>query len=163
MAGSREIVILSSSKKSTQATAKRLSGLLSGGEVIILEGDLGSGKTTFVQGLARSLGFKGPVSSPTYVIKKEYPIYKDMTLEHIDAYRVSLDEIKADPVMTEGFGNPVVITVIEWGEKLRELIDEYIFIRFEHIDTNTRRLVLSAVGKRENQILENLQHDVDHR
>ena len=82
----------SSSEEETKKIAKDFAKLLKSGDVVALFGDLGSGKTVFVKGLARSLGIKTTITSPTFVLIKSYPIYraqKSLSFYHLDLYRVS--------------------------------------------------------------------------
>ena len=105
----------------TQALAARLAYFCRAGDVLVLIGELGAGKTTFTQGLARALGISGPVTSPTFVIAREYDGATGRPgLAHVDAYRLGnaleLDDLDID---TE---NNVV--VVEWGEGLAERLGE---------------------------------------
>lgn len=97
---------------------------LRGGDVLLLYGDLGSGKTTFVQGLARALGITDPVTSPTFVIASEYgavdhPFIK--TFVHVDLYRLDSATTAADPAVRDALeraADPGCFTVIEWADRL---------------------------------------------
>lgn len=133
---------LSHSAKETFAFAKRVADKLKGGEIILLNGDLGAGKTTFTKGLARALGVKETVTSPTFTYVKEYD--GRLTLYHFDMYRVSdADEVyelgleeyfyKGGVVVVEwnrfnDVRNPIIINVKSLGGNLREfeIQDEYI-------------------------------------
>lgn len=133
---------LSHSAEETFAFAKRVADKLKGGEIILLNGDLGAGKTTFTKGLARALGIKETVTSPTFTYVKEYD--GRLTLYHFDMYRVSdADEVyelgleeyfyKGGVVVVEwnkfdDVRNPIIINVKSLGGNLREfeIQDEYI-------------------------------------
>ncbi len=133
---------LSHSAEETFAFAKRVADKLKGGEIILLNGDLGAGKTTFTKGLARALGVKETVTSPTFTYVKEYD--GRLTLYHFDMYRVSdADEVyelgleeyfyKGGVVVVEwnkfdDVRNPIIINVKSLGGNLREfeIQDEYI-------------------------------------
>lgn len=133
---------LSHSAEETFAFAKRVAEKLKGGEIILLNGDLGAGKTTFTKGLARALGVKETVTSPTFTYVKEYD--GRLTLYHFDMYRVSdADEVyelgleeyfyKGGVVVVEwnkfdDVRNPIIINVKSLGGNLREfeIQDEYI-------------------------------------
>ncbi len=111
--------------------------------VIGLQGDLGSGKTTFVQALARHLGVKEQITSPTFVIEKIYPTSHDVfkKLIHIDAYRLESAEelIKLD--WQELLKNPEYLIVLEWPEKVQSILPAHTeIIRFRFIDENTREI-----------------------
>ncbi len=117
---------------------------LNSGDVILLTGELGSGKTTFVKGLADGMGVTVPVKSPTFNIIN---IYKGgLPLYHIDLYRLEkkreLDDIDLDSYLYDSDG----ICVIEWGERLEDLlIDSYISVRFLYDNGDRRRIEVSRV------------------
>ena len=103
----------------TQALAGRLATLLRAGDLLVLSGDLGAGKTTFTQGLADGLGVRGPVTSPTFVIARTHPSLVDgPALVHVDAYRLGsaaeLDDLDLDASVADS------VTVVEWGQGLAE-------------------------------------------
>ena len=112
---------------------------LTAGDLLLLSGPLGSGKTAFTQGLGEKLGFKN-ITSPTFVISK---IYKGKpNLIHVDAYRLQ-GQANAifDDLDLESF-LPSSITVVEWGEGLVDRIaDKYLELRFEHGAQENQRLV----------------------
>ncbi len=119
----------------TYAIASDLAAKLKGGEVILLNGDLGAGKTTFTKGLAVALGITRNVSSPTFTIIKEYGGGR-LFLYHIDMYRIEdcneLEELGIEDV----FRNDAVI-VIEWN-KLSEIEGNIIKIDIEKVSDDTR-------------------------
>jgi len=123
--------------------ASGIAKTLEGGEVIALFGDLGSGKTTFTQFLARALGVKKRVPSPTFVVMRAYDSTKlpGVSLHHYDFYRLdSLEEIQ-DLGVEEDFKDPKTICVIEWAEKAEELLPEERFeIKFKTIDKDKRAI-----------------------
>ena len=130
----------------TQALAEILGRLLTDGIVIALVGDLGSGKTAFVQGLARGLQvpIEYYITSPTFTLINEYP--GRLPLQHVDLYRIDrpeeLDDIGLYDIM-RGDG----VTVIEWAERiLSELPKERIQIHFEMTDDQCRQVKISATG-----------------
>ena len=136
------MIFLSRSEKDTYAFAKRVADRLKGGEVILLNGDLGAGKTTFTKGLALALGVKETVTSPTFTYVKEYD--GRLPLFHFDMYRVAdADEVyelgleeyfyRGGVVVVEwnkfdDVKDPIVINVRSLGDNLREfeIGDEYI-------------------------------------
>lgn len=105
--------------------------------IVGLEGELGSGKTTFIQGLAKGLGIEELITSPTFVIMKRYNFPKG-ELYHIDCYRIDLkDLIELD--FKEIINNPKNIVVIEWAEKVREILPRNtVWLKFEYLDRNKR-------------------------
>ena len=114
--------------------------------VLGLRGDLGAGKTTFVQAVAHELGVKESVTSPTYVIVQSYatthPIFKKLV--HIDAYRLTRGE--PDTIGLAAYvADPSSLVLIEWSENVSYMIDFSIpVISFETIDENTRRVLLDG-------------------
>ena len=140
-----------STVEETHALAEQLSRLLKPGDVVALHGDLGSGKTTFVQGLAKGIGIAdASVKSPTFVLVREYP--GAVPVVHIDAYRLS-GAPAAAWLDLELLIHPGKITVIEWAERLTELLpDQRIDIQLEHVSTNRRRITLVGQGARGGQL-----------
>ena len=123
--------------------ARKFAHKLKGGEIIGLIGELGSGKTTFVKGLARGLGIKEPITSPTFVMLKEHRIPKanQPILVHVDAYRIeSLGDIKS--VGIEDYLNrDDVILVIEWAEKIKKILPkDTLEINFKHKSEKEREI-----------------------
>ena len=135
---------ITNSPQETINFAKGFAAGLNPGTVLCLEGQLGSGKTTFVKGLAEGLGLKHPeqVKSPTFVLMH---IYKAKTpLYHFDCYRLnSLEEL--ENIGFQDFVNdPHAISCVEWADKAGDLIPEAArHIRFEILDASRRRITLS--------------------
>ncbi|MEI3614763.1 tRNA (adenosine(37)-N6)-threonylcarbamoyltransferase complex ATPase subunit type 1 TsaE [Pseudogracilibacillus sp. SO30301A] len=132
-----------------------LASLLEHGDVITLEGDLGVGKTTFTKGIAKGLGIKRAVTSPTFTIIKEYD--GEIPLYHMDAYRLehSDEDIGFDEYF---FGNGV--SVVEWASFITEYLpEERLIVKIEHINLDKRKLTLIPKGKRfENVVLQLREH-----
>ncbi|MBC7633738.1 tRNA (adenosine(37)-N6)-threonylcarbamoyltransferase complex ATPase subunit type 1 TsaE [Aeromicrobium sp.] len=111
--------------------AARLATLVRAGDLLVLSGDLGAGKTTFTQGLGDALGVRGPITSPTFVIARTHPsLVGGPPLVHVDAYRlgdaVEIDDIDLDATTDEA------VTVVEWGDGMAEqLSDSWLHIRIE--------------------------------
>ncbi len=98
--------------------------VLRAGDLIILSGGLGAGKTTFTQGLGRALGVRGPVASPTFIIARTHPSeVGGPALIHVDAYRLTslreLDDLDLDTTVDHA------VTVVEWGADLAEVLQEH--------------------------------------
>ncbi|HEQ4751782.1 TPA: tRNA (adenosine(37)-N6)-threonylcarbamoyltransferase complex ATPase subunit type 1 TsaE [Streptococcus pyogenes] len=137
-----------------KAYGATLGTYLSIGDVIVLSGDLGAGKTTLAKGIAKGMGISQMIKSPTYTIVREYE--GRLPLYHLDIYRVGddPDSIDLDDFL---FGNGV--TVIEWGELLGEgLLQDYLQITITKRDKG-RQLDLLAHGERSRQLLEIMSHD----
>ena len=116
---------ISRSLKDTEALAKRIADTLIGGEVIVLSGDLGAGKTTFTKGLAKALGVESEVTSPTFTIMNVYEEGR-LKLNHLDMYRIEHEDDLYELGVEDAIGGDTV-TVIEWN-KLTSLGDKVIYI-----------------------------------
>ena len=117
----RAVVLATRSSADTRALAASVGGLLERGDVVALAGDLGSGKTTFVQGSAQALGVTAPVVSPTFTLVREYEGRIPVT--HVDVYRLN----RLQDVLDLGFedyldGTSVVF--VEWGDVIEGLLPE---------------------------------------
>jgi tRNA threonylcarbamoyladenosine biosynthesis protein TsaE len=138
--------------EATQLLAKRLGQLITEPCTLLLEGDLGSGKTTFTQGLALGLDIHQKVSSPSFTIMKNYQ--GRLNLNHIDAYRLetsSLDLGFEEYIQANG------VTVIEWPQFVKTLWPiSYIYIRISMLEEDCRQIELTALGAYEQYLLENL-------
>ena len=111
--------------------------------VLGLEGELGSGKTTFVQGLAKGLGIKERVLSPTFLVIKEFELHhtKKTMLYHIDCYRLQSPQELLDLGFKSILANPKHVVVIEWADKVAEILPKDTkWMRLSVIDENTREL-----------------------
>ncbi|HSX02030.1 MAG TPA: tRNA (adenosine(37)-N6)-threonylcarbamoyltransferase complex ATPase subunit type 1 TsaE [Candidatus Saccharimonadia bacterium] len=130
---------------------------MQGGEVIELSSDLGGGKTTFVQGLAHSLGYHGEVTSPTFTLSQIYPLKSGLELHHYDLYRLQSSGIVGREV-TENMGALGVVTIIEWAGVLgKELPTDRLRIELEVVGETSRRLVFEAAGPISRRLLQGLQ------
>ncbi len=112
--------------------------------VIALEGDLGSGKTTFIQGLAQGLKIKESVLSPTFVIQKDFSLQLKnfKNLYHIDAYRLKNPEELLELGFKDLIGNPENLIVIEWADKIRNILPKgVIWMKFINLRKNKREIV----------------------
>jgi len=150
--------LISYSLAETKRLGARLGQLLHGGEVICLEGELGTGKTTFTQGIGRGLGVTEPVISPSFVLVREHPAPAGRpTLYHIDCYRLEkLDEALALGLEDYLYGDGVC--VIEWAEKVKPVLpQERLWITLAHLGGNKRSLRLEARGQRHERLLEELR------
>ena len=115
--------------------------------VIALEGDLGSGKTTFIQGMATGLSIKENVLSPTFVIQKDFSLsvgnYKN--LYHIDAYRLKSSEELLELGFSDLIKNPENIIVIEWADKVKDILPKNILkIEFKNLGEDKRKITLKT-------------------
>lgn len=139
-----EKIFITSSFEETQNLGKELAKTLKGGELVALYGNLGGGKTTFVQGLAIGLGIKRRIISPTFIIIRSYKTLinkKNKNFFHVDLYRTeTLDDLRGLGI-DEIIDNSNNIIVVEWAEKMKDLLPrKRIDIYFEYLDENKRKI-----------------------
>ena len=151
--------IISRSAEQTRRVGMRLGALLAPGDVICLVGDLGSGKTTFVQGVAAGWGSLDPVSSPTFVIVNVYRRLGAGALYHLDAYRLSgpaeAVALDLDLMIAEG------ALLIEWADIIADALPpERIWVDLRYVDESQRDLIFSAHGERYLQLLADFRKQV---
>jgi len=152
----RHFEFFSHSPDQTRRLGIHLGAHLRTGDVICLEGNLGAGKTTLVQGIAQGWGALDPVSSPTYVIVNEYRRPGEDRLFHLDAYRLE-DAFEAEALDFERMLSQGPI-VIEWPERILEILpEEHLWIGLEYTAVEHRAMLLSPKGKRYEKIIEKLR------
>lgn len=136
-------VVESGSSEETERIGQRLGALLREGDLVLLDGELGAGKTCLTRGIARGVGADaGAVSSPTYVIAQEYS-GNTFTLVHVDAYRLS-DDDDLESVGAEVGGDGTAV-VIEWASRLWVTPPAgALLVRIEHAGDSARRLTMSG-------------------
>jgi len=129
-------------KKEISALAGRIASRLKGGEVFLLEGELGSGKTFFVQQIGKFLGAKA-VKSPSFVVLEVHSTQKNFQIAHFDFYRFSVEEVSCFEWPDYLF-RPEYVSFIEWGEKIEPFLKgkKYFKIKFETTTKNKRLLSL---------------------
>jgi len=150
---------VSKSVEDTQRLGELLGACLSAGDVVGLIGELGSGKTTFIQGLAKGLGIDpGLVKSPTFVLIREYP--GGVSLIHVDGYRLD-DATSVNWLDVDWVFSPKKITVLEWADRCNEALPEdYLELRFEHRTTHQRRIRAIAHGARSKEFISKLSSTI---
>jgi tRNA threonylcarbamoyladenosine biosynthesis protein TsaE len=160
---------ISHSSAQTQRLGLRLGELLQGGELILLDGQLGTGKTTFTQGLAKGLGITENINSPTFTLLKEYASqpqtgistrdlsYRRPALYHFDFYR--LDD--PDEIVDLGFEDYFFddgVSVIEWAEKAGSFWpEEHLNVRFKIMSETKRGMLFIATGEHYSELLRQFQ------
>lgn len=138
----------------TEALGERIAADLRAGDLVVLAGPLGAGKTVFVRGLARGLGVQGPITSPTFVIAREHrplPGGAGVPLVHVDAYRLGgaadlgaaeLDDLDLDTDLAEA------VVAVEWGEGVAErLAERHLLVRLDRRPDDVRVATVSWVER----------------
>ena len=137
--------IVSSSPAQTKKIAKLLAKELKGNEVICLTGDLGGGKTTFVQGLALGLGIKEKITSPSFVLIRRYKTPAISYFYHIDCYRLKNPQEILDLGFEEILSRKNTIVVIEWADRIKKILPKKrLNIKFEYLGKNKRKISFSS-------------------
>lgn len=154
-----DLDIVSHGADQTRRLGEHLGRSLQPGDLLLLEGDFGSGKTTFTQGVAQGLGIDARyVNSPTFTLINEYDSGR-VHLAHIDLYRLEGDE----QVATLGLDDYLAgegVTVIEWPLGAAAwLPDEYMLVRFSHLSETKRTLRFWALGPRYRELAELFKRD----
>ncbi len=145
----------------THAVAAAIAGLARPGDVIVLAGEMGAGKTAFAQGFGRALGVTEPITSPTFTLVHSYPCAGKLTLHHADLYRLDSSSDVDDLALHElAADNGIVL--VEWGDVAAASLGDHIEVRLAHPldtddpeaagdigefgDTGGREIELSATG-----------------
>lgn len=135
-----ETVIINNLKE-TKELASKFAKILKGGELVLLNGDLGAGKTTFVQYILKSLGVKDDVTSPTFTIMKEYKT-KRFNIYHFDMYRLSSGADAIDFGLEEYIfsKDANALVFIEWSENIKDILNgKYIEINISLVEDGKRK------------------------
>ena len=136
--------IITNSEKETELVGERFAARLPNGSVVAMYGELGAGKTAFVRGMARGMGFDGRVSSPTFTIVNEY--YGERTLIHFDMYRLS----SADELFDIGWEDYLArgaVCAVEWSENVeRAFFGDELRVRFQKLSETSRRITIEEAG-----------------
>jgi len=150
---------ISRSPEQTRRVGMRLGGMLQTGDVIGLVGDLGSGKTTLVQGVASGWGSLDAVSSPTFVLVNVYRHPEGGKLFHMDAYRLAgpgeAEDLDVTNMLEAG---PLVV---EWAERIRAVLpSDHLLVTMAYVDESCRDLMLSAHGLRYELLLADIRKQI---
>lgn len=148
---SREVLLPTA--EATQAWGRRLGAALRAGDLVVLTGGLGAGKTTLTQGIADGVGVRGPITSPTFVLSRVHPSVVDgPALVHADAYRLGfagadaagqLDALDLDAWLDDS------VTVVEWGAGLVDgLTSDYLELTLTRTSDEARRVTVQSYGGR---------------
>jgi len=150
---------LSRSADQTRRVGMRLGAFLQTGDLVCLVGELGSGKTTFMQGVAAGWGSLDSVSSPSFVLVNVYRGAREQRLFHLDAYRLKgpaeAEELDVDAMLEHG---PLVV---EWAERIKAALPaEHLWVSLRWIDVSQRDMVFAARGPRYQQVLSSFRKQI---
>lgn len=153
------IDFFSRSADQTRRVGMRLGSVLQPGDVVCLQGDLGAGKTTFVQGVAQGWGALDAVTSPTFILVNVYRRADQRELFHMDAYRLEsaaeAEELDLDAMIEHG---PLLI---EWPERMEALIPrDRLWLSLEYLDEEQRQMRITSRGARSDVVLAELRQSV---
>ena len=138
------MTISTSSPEETEAAAAELAARLRPGDVVLVSGELGAGKTTFVRGACRALGVQGAVTSPTYTIGQVYSARAGLEVAHLDLYRLkSLGG--EDPALLDDYLTPARVGFVEWPAVGEAAIERVVArVRIDHAGGDRRRIEIAA-------------------
>lgn len=149
-----KVEIVTKSELETMTLGEQIAERLEQGDVITLEGELGTGKTTFVKGIAKGLSIERTVTSPTFTIIKEYE--GRLPLYHMDAYRL---EDAGEDIGFDEYIYGSGVTIIEWAQFIDEFIPkERLTIELQYIDEQSRKVIISSTSLRYKKILNKLNY-----
>lgn len=145
---SRSQTILLANSQETQKVGKLLGQILPANTTILLEGDLGAGKTTLIQGIGQGLGIKDVIVSPTFTLINEYKEGR-LPLYHLDLYRLQSEEVESihPEIYWEGIEVTPGITAIEWAQRLTYKPSNYLNIKLNHHLPKGRQLQWQTIGE----------------
>lgn len=151
--------VISRSPTQTRRIGMRLGEMLQPGDVIGLEGNLGAGKTTLVQGIASGWGSYDSVSSPTYVLINVYRRLDRKQLFHLDAFRLTSPgeaiDLDIDTMLNQG---PLLV---EWADRIKEALPEdYLWINMRFINDEQRDFIVNARGDRHKNLLDQFREEI---
>ncbi len=155
------MIVKANNEQATMLLGQKLAAYLSSGDILLLTGDLGAGKTTFTKGIAQGLGITEPVTSPSFTLMNQYIGYGGQLLYHFDLYRISdPDEFLELGIVDFLYGEG--ISVVEWCEKLPEFPSNYLQVELKmSVDNLEGRTVgLIAQGEHYQKLLSQITQEV---
>jgi tRNA threonylcarbamoyladenosine biosynthesis protein TsaE len=131
----------------THAIAAALAVISRSGDVVVLAGEMGAGKTAFAQGFGAALGVTEPITSPTFTLVHSYEVGK-LTLHHADIYRLSTQHEVADLALSELVEDDGIV-LVEWGDVVAQSLGDHVLVRLDHVDDDehARHITLSGTGR----------------
>jgi tRNA threonylcarbamoyladenosine biosynthesis protein TsaE len=138
-----ELQFVSRSEEETQKLAGALAAFLNEGDLILLDGELGTGKTHFVKGIAQGMGSRDNVTSPTFSLANFYKTDRADIL-HIDVYRIETMAEFADTALSDYF--PQCVVLVEWGAKFEAYFDDYLSVSIDYLEAEnqSRKITLRS-------------------
>jgi tRNA threonylcarbamoyladenosine biosynthesis protein TsaE len=150
------MIIEVKSAEEMQALGGKIGTRITGGEVIVLIGDIGAGKTTFTKGLARAMGISEDVQSPTFTVSRVYETARGVTLAHYDFYRLSDPGIMRAE-LAEAVHDPATATIIEWSEIVADVLPvDALRLTITATGETSRLVELAAGGERSQALIEEI-------
>jgi tRNA threonylcarbamoyladenosine biosynthesis protein TsaE len=132
----------------TEALGAELAGMIESGDVVVISGDVGAGKTTLIRGACRALGVEEPVTSPTFTIGQRYEGGR-LLIAHLDLYRLESLELE-DPALLDDYLGPQGVAFIEWPAIAAPVLADHrvLAVRLEHAGGDRRRIEMPAASAR---------------
>ncbi|MCF7870485.1 MAG: tRNA (adenosine(37)-N6)-threonylcarbamoyltransferase complex ATPase subunit type 1 TsaE [Candidatus Omnitrophica bacterium] len=146
------MVIISESVSQTKKIGGKFSKFLERQDIVLLKGQLGAGKTTFVKGVLEGLGYKKLVLSPSFTLVRSYKT-GTILVNHIDLYRLSKKNLNSIDI-EEYLYNKDSISIIEWGKKIEPYLEKYFIVDFSFVNMEKRKLSISQKGYKRNLKIE---------
>jgi len=128
----------------THAIAAAIAGQARRGDLIVLAGEMGAGKTAFAQGFGLALGVTEPITSPTFTLVHSYAAGR-LTLHHADVYRLTTHHEVDDLALAELLESDGIV-LVEWGDVVAGALGEHLLVRLEHVDDDEDARDISIVG-----------------
>ena len=148
--------IISDSENQTRETAQKIAPLFRPGDIVILDGDLGAGKTCFVKGLTDGLHSIDEVTSPTFSIANFYRTNGLSGILHIDVYRISTVDEFNDLGLADYYEQSIVL--VEWGKKFIDIFEDFLLISFQIREDNMRVLTFEYQGDKYESVMNELKN-----
>lgn len=147
---------ITNSHEETEQFGIKLSTKLKGGDIVLLSGNLGAGKTALVKGIAKGFGIKNTITSPTFTLMNLYPISNKQSairqIIHIDTYRLKDEQELVEIGAEDYLGKPNTICLIEWPDKIEDLLQKYdpkkfISIEIKQLENSNEREIVWNLTK----------------
>lgn len=153
---------ISRSPEQTRRVGARLGTFLTGGEVVALKGELGTGKTVLAQGIGIGWGVTTPLLSPTFILIRRHTRHQDSHFfYHIDLYRITSIQEAIDLGLEELLGAPQSVCVVEWAERAASLFSaEVLWVSLRWMDDYRRSLTFHASGEHHRALLKKLRQEI---